>query len=494
LEWCFNVDDSFLDALSVNCLSLQVLGIENCDRVSDDGLSLAVSRLNKLTFVSADNCSKVGPKFLQMLSMKTPNTIVDLFINKCMLVNDDSMENIAMNCKKLVNIGIEECKVTDKSVIRLANNCPLIRILGLNSNNITDASVDNLALKCCSIERLYLSHTKISNRSLITISNCCDNIKSLALIGCNVDCVGLLCLGQKNSKCRNTLKDLHLSEYLSLKYNFYKSYHQRNTKLKEKKSNNKNYNNADYSRYNGIVKKRKLNSPSIRKKLFNEFLFEDINTDEQNMLLSEKLSPHSLIFPLPLIENNNDISDIEIGYTTPVKKSKEFNGNLFLKSPKVINEWIQSSDGESDNSSLLEIVEEIGDDSNILTYNDDTFRNKHPLFTNGSSKKLNTPTLDTVVESNTLADDWKRQNRIIKSQNAGFNHVAKTNQFLYSSQDSSNMNVSTKNDMEDWCSDNILNLESVIFPVLKKRSSSKFGSSTDSTVFICKPKCKVYLR
>lgn len=76
-----------------------MLGVENCDQLSDAGFGRALrqGQLSKLYFLSADNCSNIGIEMLSALSECTP-LLQDLFVNKCKCVTDKAVALVAQYC------------------------------------------------------------------------------------------------------------------------------------------------------------------------------------------------------------------------------------------------------------------------------------------------------------------------------------------------------------------------------------------------------------
>lgn len=104
-------------------------------------------------------------------------------------------------------------------------HCPLITVLGLNNNPAITSQglkvlLDHLAP---AIERLYLSNTGISNTTLHQIACQCRTLYSLSVIQCEqITYEGLKHLGNKDCACYYTLQDLHLSESMRDRKQFYR--------------------------------------------------------------------------------------------------------------------------------------------------------------------------------------------------------------------------------------------------------------------------------
>ncbi len=80
--------------------SVLVLGIENCEQVTDTVLSIAVSRFHALRFLSADSIPSLGPELLQSVATHQAG-LQDLFLNKCPAVGDPQVELLAKHCRKV---------------------------------------------------------------------------------------------------------------------------------------------------------------------------------------------------------------------------------------------------------------------------------------------------------------------------------------------------------------------------------------------------------
>ena len=78
-----------------------VLGIENCQDVTDEGLSDCIRGIDNMHFLSADRCGSIGAKVMQSLAEKHTN-LVDLFVNKCSFIDNDSLIIVAKSCSKVL--------------------------------------------------------------------------------------------------------------------------------------------------------------------------------------------------------------------------------------------------------------------------------------------------------------------------------------------------------------------------------------------------------
>eukprot|EP01039_Chlorochromonas_danica_P006299 gene6299-6946_t len=211
LEWCFNLDDSVLDAIGDHCLDLQILGVEHCSKISDHCMAKCIHLCTQLRFLSIDGCNHVGLWTMAALSSRLHN-LKDLFVNTCEKVDDLCVKSFLKGSSDIQSLGIEECSITDESLVLIAQYCPCLRVLGLNGNvKVSDKGVSQLVMARPNIMRLYLSDTAVTNVSVKAIAKHCRALLSLSLVGCEVDLLGLMDLGDPTSQCAYTLQDLHLS-------------------------------------------------------------------------------------------------------------------------------------------------------------------------------------------------------------------------------------------------------------------------------------------
>ncbi len=87
-----------------------MLGIENCSQVSDAVLGPALASLKNMRFLSADSCTQIGPEVLHNIATHQSG-LVDLFVNKCKLVDDTGVELVCRNCPKVRGLlpNADEC-------------------------------------------------------------------------------------------------------------------------------------------------------------------------------------------------------------------------------------------------------------------------------------------------------------------------------------------------------------------------------------------------
>lgn len=56
-----------------------------------------------MRFLSADRCGFIGAKVMQSLANKHTN-LVDLFVNKCSFIDNDSLIIVAKSCSKVQTV------------------------------------------------------------------------------------------------------------------------------------------------------------------------------------------------------------------------------------------------------------------------------------------------------------------------------------------------------------------------------------------------------
>ena len=184
------VDDSILRILSANLEHLEVIRVDNSEKVTDQGLCELAYCCNKISEISIQNCYRVGEfgnRALRQIGEKC-HSIQKLDLKGCKYVNDKGIQNIAFGCPSLQYIDLSGCrKIHGKALLKLAENCDQISYLATNSClNITDDEFRQIAGKISqTITFIDFSNcTLLGVEALDGISSTCKLLKELRLGGC----------------------------------------------------------------------------------------------------------------------------------------------------------------------------------------------------------------------------------------------------------------------------------------------------------------------
>ena len=195
------VDDSILRILAANLVHLEIIRLDNSEKITDQGLCELAYCCTKVSEISIQNCYRVGEfsnRALRQIGEKC-HSIQKLDFKGCKFVNDKGIQNIALGCPILRYIDLSGCrKIHGKAVLKLAENCNQISYLATESClNITNDEIRQIAGKISqTITFLDFSNcTLLGAEALDGISSTCKILKELRLSGCtniNDDAMSML--------------------------------------------------------------------------------------------------------------------------------------------------------------------------------------------------------------------------------------------------------------------------------------------------------------
>jgi hypothetical protein len=177
-------------------VSLQ--NIQGCQKISFNRsindkylLSLAgkhdtkIDPLSTIEGISLDfeSYSKITDASLVALFPKFP-LLKSINLKSCIAVSDKTVQSIVEHCKKLEEIDLSWCEVSEKSLFYLSQYGNNLRKVGVRSCYITDRSVKQLTESCTNIKHLSLAWCKsLTDNALTYISNNLNQLEFLDIRG-----------------------------------------------------------------------------------------------------------------------------------------------------------------------------------------------------------------------------------------------------------------------------------------------------------------------
>lgn len=193
LSLCKQVTDISLKRICEYLKNLQTLELGGCSNITNNGL-LAIARgLRRLRRLNLRSCwyvSDVGMSHIAGQSGEAEGNLEleHLGLQDCQRLSDDSLKYLLAGNSKLASINLSFCvSITDSGLKYLAR-MPSLRELNLRScDNISDAGMSYLAEGGSRIAALDVSFCdKIGDQALSHISQGLFNLRSLSLSNCQI--------------------------------------------------------------------------------------------------------------------------------------------------------------------------------------------------------------------------------------------------------------------------------------------------------------------
>lgn len=108
LSGCIDLPDSGLTQLQYYGSKLQMLYLDCCFGITDDGLSVVASGCHSLTFISLYRCnvSSIGIETLA----KSCKALEEVNLSYCPLITDTGIRALSQNCRQLRAVRISSCR------------------------------------------------------------------------------------------------------------------------------------------------------------------------------------------------------------------------------------------------------------------------------------------------------------------------------------------------------------------------------------------------
>jgi F-box/leucine-rich repeat protein 14 len=205
LSLCKQVTDSSLGRIAQHLKNLEVLELGGCSNITNTGLLLIAWGLKKLKRLNLRSCwhiSDQGIGHLAGLSKETAEGNLQLEylgLQDCQRLSDESLKHIAQGLTSLKVINLSFCISVTDSGLKFLSKMPKLEELNLRAcDNISDIGMAGLAEEGgCSIRSLDVSFCeKIGDQALHHLSQGLFHLKSLSLSSCQISDEGLEKLGK----------------------------------------------------------------------------------------------------------------------------------------------------------------------------------------------------------------------------------------------------------------------------------------------------------
>lgn len=214
LSLCKQITDTSLGRIANYLKNLETLKLAGCCNITNTSLWVIASKLKKLTRLDLRSCWQItdqGINHLAGLSKEkgplstTALPLKYLGLQDCQRLTDDALKYISQGLVTVESINLSFCvSVTDSGLKYLAR-MPNLRELNLRScDNISDIGMAYLTEGGCTVTALDVSFCdKIGDQALSHLSQGLFHLRSLSLIHCQITDYGLLRIAKNLQELEN---------------------------------------------------------------------------------------------------------------------------------------------------------------------------------------------------------------------------------------------------------------------------------------------------
>ncbi|KAJ7975959.1 F-box protein [Quillaja saponaria] len=245
LEFARNIEDKHFILLKSKCpdslQSLELLNLNGCQKISDEGTEAILSICPKLEVFSIYWNVRITDTSIIHLARSCKH-IVDLNFSGCKNISDRGLQFVAESYPELESLNLTRCiKVTDDGLKQLLHKCLSLQSLNLYAlSSLTDEAYKTISLlvnlkfldlcgaqnlsddglsciaKCKNLISLNLTWcVRVTDEGVITIAQCCTSLEFLSLFGI----VGVTdrCLEALSESCSSTITTLDVNGCIGIK-------------------------------------------------------------------------------------------------------------------------------------------------------------------------------------------------------------------------------------------------------------------------------------
>jgi hypothetical protein len=128
VSYCPPLTASGLHGVVVNCSTLVSLNLSGCIHLTDESLVSIIATCHKLVGLELAFCRDLTDAVLLAIAMHLSLEVLN--VGRCVKVTDDGMREVVGQLTVLRKLNVSACKrVTDKTLVGLLEACPLLEEL-----------------------------------------------------------------------------------------------------------------------------------------------------------------------------------------------------------------------------------------------------------------------------------------------------------------------------------------------------------------------------
>ncbi|XP_035775952.1 F-box/LRR-repeat protein 14-like [Anopheles albimanus] len=164
--------------------ALEFLGLQDCQRLSDEALRHIALGLSSLQSINLSFCVSVTDSGLKHLARMS--CLKELNLRACDNISDIGMAYLTEGCSAIATLDVSFCdKVADQAMVHISQGLFQLRSLSLSACQITDEGLSRIAKSLHDLETLNIGQcSRITDRGLETIAEELVNLRAIDLYGC----------------------------------------------------------------------------------------------------------------------------------------------------------------------------------------------------------------------------------------------------------------------------------------------------------------------
>ncbi len=221
LSLCKDVSDNCLGRIATHCKNLEDLDLGGCTKVTNLGLffvSLGLKKIKRLNLRSCRQISDAGIGHLAGINSEPvalATSLVDLGLQDCQKLTDESLKHISVGLTKLRRINLSFCVSVTDTGIKCLSSLACLESLNLRScDNISDIGIGFLAEDSMpNLKSLDVSFcANVTDTGLKLIASGMAGLRSLSMTTCAISDEGL----EKVSQQLPELRSLNIGQCLAI--------------------------------------------------------------------------------------------------------------------------------------------------------------------------------------------------------------------------------------------------------------------------------------
>lgn len=165
-------------------LALEYLGLQDCQRLSDEALKHVSVGLTELKSINLSFCVSITDSGLKHLA-KMPS-LAELNLRSCDNVSDVGMAYLAEGSSRISSLDVSFCdKIGDQALVHISQGLFNLKSLSLSACQVSDEGICKIAKTLHDLETLNIGQcSKITDKGLHTIADSMKHLKCIDLYGC----------------------------------------------------------------------------------------------------------------------------------------------------------------------------------------------------------------------------------------------------------------------------------------------------------------------
>jgi len=190
LRSCWHISDqgiASLAGLNSNAggnLALEHLGLQDCQKLTDEALKHVSSGLTQLKSINLSFCVSISDSGLKYLAKMA--SLRELNLRSCDNVSDAGMAYLAEGGSGITSLDVSFCdKIDDQALVHVAQGLLQLKQLSLSACHVSDEGLIRLAHSLTDLQTLNIGQcSRITDRSIQAVAEQLRNLRCIDLYGC----------------------------------------------------------------------------------------------------------------------------------------------------------------------------------------------------------------------------------------------------------------------------------------------------------------------